>query len=62
MRLSLLYLLLILPAPVLSQATSSRLPIIAMHLHAFESDARWMHKVPNPTSGQPLQATTEEAH
>ena len=37
-------------------------PIIDVHMHCFEKDERWTHKVPNPITGQPMTATTEQAH
>lgn len=39
-----------------------RPPIIDVHMHVYDKDARWTHKVPNPVTGQPLTATTEQAH
>ena len=40
----------------------SRPPIIDVHLHAYEKDERWTQKVPNPLTGQPMTATTEQTH
>ncbi len=37
-------------------------PIIDVHVHGYEKDERWTHRVPNPASGQPMTATTEQAH
>jgi hypothetical protein len=31
-------------------------------MHAYAKDERWTHKVPNPLTGQPMTATTEQAH
>jgi len=42
-----------------SQDTS---PIIDVHVHAYEKDERWRIKAPNPRTGQPLTATSEQAH
>jgi predicted TIM-barrel fold metal-dependent hydrolase len=40
----------------------NRLPIIDVHVHAYAKDERWTLKTPNPRTGSPLTATTEEAH
>ena len=40
----------------------SRPPIIDVHVHAYAKDERWTLKVANPRSGQPMTATTEQAH
>ena len=40
----------------------NRLPVIDVHMHAYAKDERWTHKVPNPLTGQPMTATTEQAH
>jgi hypothetical protein len=40
----------------------SQPPIIDVHVHAYAKDQRWALKVPNPRSGQPMTATTEQAH
>lgn len=40
----------------------SRPPIIDVHMHVYAKDDRWTHKVPNPVTGQPMTATTEQAH
>ena len=37
-------------------------PIIDVHVHGYEKDERWTHRVPNPASGEPMTATTEPAH
>lgn len=39
-----------------------RPPIIDVHVHAYESDARWTRGAPNPITARPLSATTEQAH
>jgi hypothetical protein len=39
-----------------------RLPIIDVHVHAYEKNERWTQRVPNPITGQPMTATTEQAH
>lgn len=40
----------------------NRPPIIDVHVHAYAKDERWAHKAPNPRTGQPLTATSEQAH
>lgn len=40
----------------------SQPPIIDVHVHAYADDEKWALKVPNPRSGQPMTATTEQAH
>jgi len=40
----------------------SRPPIIDVHMHVYAKDERWTHKVPNPVTGQPLSANTEQTH
>jgi predicted TIM-barrel fold metal-dependent hydrolase len=40
----------------------NRPPIIDVHVHAYEKDERWAIKVPNPRTGQPMTATSEQAH
>jgi predicted TIM-barrel fold metal-dependent hydrolase len=40
----------------------NRPPIIDVHIHVYAKDERWTHKVPNPLTGQPMTATTEQAH
>ena len=40
----------------------NRLPIIDVHVHAYAKDERWNLKTPNPRTGIPLTATTEQAH
>lgn len=40
----------------------NRLPIIDVHQHAYAKDERWTSKTPNPRTGIPLTATTEQAH
>ncbi len=44
------------------RAEQDRLPIIDVHTHAYAKDERWTKKVPNPLTGQPMAATTEQAH
>src|SRR5215203_7292427 len=39
-----------------------RPPIIDVHVHAYERDERWAIKAPNPRTGRPLTATSEQAH
>ena len=40
----------------------NRAPIIDVHVHAYERDERWTNKVPNPRTGKPMTATSEQAH
>ncbi|HEX7070170.1 MAG TPA: amidohydrolase family protein [Rhodothermales bacterium] len=49
------------PAPVQTNG-QDRPPIIDVHVHAYERDERWTLKVPNPRTGQPMTATTEQEH
>ena len=49
------------PAPA-REDERDRLPIIDVHVHAYERDDRWAQKAPNPVTGQPMTATTEQAH
>lgn len=44
------------------KAIEIRPPIIDVHLHVYAKDGRWDHRVPNPVTGQPMAATTEQAH
>ena len=44
------------------QNEQTRPPIIDVHLHAYERDERWTLKVPNPRTGQPMTASTEQEH
>ena len=37
-------------------------PIIDMHMHVYATDERWVQKVPNPVTKQPMVATDEQAH
>ena len=61
------FLILILLAVFASAAPAqkneqNRPPIIDVHVHVYARDERWTHKVPNPLTGQPMTATTEQAH
>jgi uncharacterized protein len=56
----LVILLTIVAAQAWSQQT--RLPIIDVHVHAYAKDQRWTLKTPNPRTGIPLTATSEQAH
>src|SRR5829696_5710829 len=40
----------------------NRPPIIDVHVHAYERDDRWTRKAPNPRTGQPMTATSEQEH
>jgi len=46
--------------PAYAQTASA--PIIDVHAHVYADDPRWKFKVPNPATGQPLTADTEEKH
>ena len=48
----------------LGQAATTRPhePVIDVHLHGYASDPRWQARVPNPVTGTPMTATTEDAH
>ena len=37
-------------------------PVIDMHVHAYESDPRWVARIANPVTGRALSATDEAAH
>lgn len=51
------------PSSALAQKREpARPPIIDVHMHVYASDERWKQKVPNPLTGQPMTATTEQAH
>ena len=60
--LSSILLTLFVSATPAQRSQQSRPPIIDVHLHAYEKDERWTHKVPNPLTGQPMTATTEQSH
>lgn len=59
---SFILLTILAPAALAQKNQQIRPPIIDVHMHAFEKDERWTHKVPNPLTGQPMTATTEQAH
>ena len=40
----------------------NRPPIIDVHVHAYERNEGWTNKVPNPRTGKPMTATSEQAH
>ena len=60
--LSLILLTGFAPAASAQRNEQSRPPIIDVHVHAYAKDERWVLKVPNPRSGQPMTATSEQAH
>lgn len=65
MRRQILTLILLAIATSASHAQNkkpSQPPIIDVHMHLYARDERWTLKVPNPVTGQPLTATTEQAH
>jgi predicted TIM-barrel fold metal-dependent hydrolase len=47
---------------VAAQRPVRRYPVIDMHMHVYPSDPRWDARVPNPISGTPMKAVTEDAH
>lgn len=53
--------MLALAAPA-QRNEQTRPPIIDVHLHAYERSEAWTNKAPNPRTGLPLTATTEQAH
>ena len=62
-RIFSLILLTIFASAALAQKNEqNRPPIIDVHVHAYEKDERWTSKVPNPRTGQPMTATSEQAH
>jgi hypothetical protein len=65
MREQILTLILLAIAAPTSHAQNnepSQPPIIDVHMHVYDKDERLTHKVPNPVTGQPLSATTGQAH
>lgn len=65
MRTWTLSLILLIGFPSTAHAQVSeqgRSPIIDVHMHVYAEDERWILKTPNPVTGQPLTATTEQDH
>ena len=60
--LSLTLLSAFAPAAPAQSDEQIRPPIIDVHVHAYAANAAWALKIPNPRSGQPMTATTEQAH
>ena len=60
--LSLILLTGLASAAPAQQNEQTRPPIIDVHVHAYERDERWTLKVPNPRTGQPMAASTEQEH
>jgi hypothetical protein len=60
--LSLILLTVFASAARAQKNEQPRPPIIDVHVHAYAKDERWALKVPNPLTGQPMTATTEQAH
>ena len=60
--LSLILLAAIAPLVRAQETGQNRLPVIDVHVHVYAADDRWTHKVPNPLTGLPMTATTEQAH
>jgi uncharacterized protein len=62
-RILTLILLTILASVTPAQKNEqNRPPIIDVHVHAYAKDERWEREAPNPRTGVPLTATTEQAH
>ncbi|HKR58625.1 MAG TPA: amidohydrolase family protein [Pyrinomonadaceae bacterium] len=57
-----LVFLAVVAAPTPNQQQKQAPPIIDVHMHGYATDERWAHKVPNPITGQPMTATTEQTH
>jgi uncharacterized protein len=53
-------LLLLLSIPALAQKTQQRPPIIDVHFHAHRADRFGKAGIPNPVTGKPSAATTDE--
>ena len=47
---------------VAQRKESAPLPVIDVHMHAYEKDDRWTHKVPTPFTDKAMTATNEQAH
>jgi predicted TIM-barrel fold metal-dependent hydrolase len=60
--LSLIFLTVFASAAPAQKNEQNRPPIIDVHVHAYAKDERWTSKVPDPVTGQPITATTEQAH
>ena len=60
--ISIVALLTALASAAAAQSTESRPPIIDVHVHAYERNDAWTRGAPNPVTGRPLTATTEQAH
>lgn len=60
--LSLILLTICASAAPAQKNQKRRPPIIDVHLHVYAKDERWTRKVPNPLTGQPMTATTEQTH
>ncbi len=60
--LRLILLTIFASAAVAQKSEQDRRPIIDVHVHVYAEDVRWIYKVPNPLTGQPMIATTEQAH
>jgi predicted TIM-barrel fold metal-dependent hydrolase len=61
-HLCLVLLTMLASAAPAQRNEQNRPPIIDVHVHAYEKDGRWTDKTPNPRTGVPLTATTEQAH
>ena len=60
--LSFVLLTVFAPAAPAQRNEQSLPPIIDVHVHAYAANAAWALKIPNPRRGQPMTATTEQAH
>lgn len=55
--------LMIVCTHAFSQSTDqARLPVIDVHLHAYEIDGRWTQKIPTPFTRRQMTATNEVSH
>lgn len=60
--LSLIFLTMFVSAAAAQNSEQNPPPIIDVHVHVYAEDDRWTYKVPNPVTGQPMTATSEQAH
>ncbi len=59
---SLILLTIFASAATAQKNAQNRPAIIDVHMHVYAKDERWTNKVPNPVTGQPMTATTEQTH
>lgn len=53
--------IVLLSSPTIVRSQTKHLPIIDVHMHCYADDERWKTRVPNPITGRPMTATTEQA-